>query len=307
LMETELWPNLLAAARQRAIPVVLANARLSAQSARRYARVQSLSRPMLRGLNQVLAQTRHIARRFQTLGVPVERLMVVGNLKFDLQVPPIARQRASHWRQQIGSRLVVVAASTHPGEDEAMLQAWSAVLLRHPGALLVLVPRHPQRFDDVARLVIEHRFAPLRHSQGQVPQNDPADSAQIWLADTVGEMLTWMALANVAFIGGSLVPHGGHNPIEAMVFGCPVVSGRCVHNFADIYRSLDRNRGVAWVDRCDASAITEVLDRLLGNAFERERLGEGGRRVHEANAGAAHRCVQVVSSVLRQVQGQRDG
>ncbi len=310
LMETELWPNLLAAARDRAIPVVLGNARLSARSARGYARLQPLSRPMLRGLAWVLAQTRPIARRFRALGVPPDRLAITGNLKSDLQVPPAARQRAAQWRQQIGDRPVVVAGSTHPGEDEVLLEAWPRLQQRHPRALLVLVPRHPQRFDAVARLVAQHGHPVLRHSRGEAPAGEHA-GAPVWLADTLGEMLAWMALADLAFVGGSLVPHGGHSPLEAMAFGCPVASGRHVRNFADTYRALDRDGAVAWVDRCDAATVAAVLDGLLGDAAARARLAEGGQRVFAASAGAAERSARIVAEVLRRgagtVQRQDDG
>ncbi len=297
LIETELWPNLLAAARNRAIPVVLANARLSAHSARGYVRLWALSRPMLRGLTRVLAQTRPIARRFQALGVPAERLAVTGNLKSDLKVPTKVRERATYWRQQLGDRPVIVAGSTHPGEDEVLLQALPRLQLRHPRVLLILVPRHPQGFDSVARLIARHGHAVVRHSSGEAPVAENV-GAPIWLADTLGEMLTWMALADVAFVGGSLVPHGGHSPLEAMAFNCPVASGRHVRNFADTYRALDRAGGVAWVDSCDAGVIANVLGDLLADPLVRTRLAEGGQRVFETSAGAAARSAQFIIELL---------
>jgi 3-deoxy-D-manno-octulosonic-acid transferase len=300
LMETELWPNLLQAARDRAIPVVLANARLSARSARAYARAQPLSRPMLEGLAQVHAQTRSIARRFRALGVPADRLSVAGNLKADLRVPEAGRQQALRWRQRLGSRVVLVAASTHAGEDEALLQAWPAIQGRHPQALLVLVPRHPQRFEAVAGLIAQHGHAVLRHSRGQAPVDAQA-GATVWLADTLGEMLAWMALADIAFIGGSLVPHGGHSPLEAMVFGCPIASGRHVRNFADTYRALDRASAVAWVD--DGSALGRVLGGLLDDPAARASRGRGGRAVFEQGAGAAVRSAQRIADLLLQGPG----
>jgi 3-deoxy-D-manno-octulosonic-acid transferase len=285
LMETELWPNLLEAARERAIPVVLANARLSARSARGYGRLAALSRPMLTGLHSVLAQSRAIARRFGALGVPAGRIVVTGNLKADVKLPPAALAQARAWRAALGSRPVLVAASTHAGEDEALLAAWPGVRARVPEALLVLVPRHPQRFDAVAQLIGPLGFALRRHSAGESPGREDA----VWLGDTLGEVAAWMALADLAFVGGSLVPHGGHSPLEAMVNGCALSSGRHVHNFAEAYRALDRLRGVAWLDSTDPEALAGTLATLLLDTPARQRLGAAGRQVYEAGAGAAVR------------------
>lgn len=294
LLETELWPNLLAAARERAIPVVLANARLSARSARAYGRLSALARPMLTGLHEVLAQSRAIARRFRVLGVPAARIVVTGNLKADVQVPPGARARAAAWRSALGQRPVLVAASTHAGEDEALLAAWPAVRANVPDALLVLVPRHPQRFDTVARLIGQHGFALRRRSGDEAPDAQDA----VWLGDTLGEVSAWLALADLAFIGGSLVPHGGHSPLEAMVHGCALSAGRHVHNFSETYRALDRCQGVAWLDSTAPEALATQLVRLLTDRQTRQHLGASGRRVYEAGAGAAARSAEHLFALL---------
>jgi len=293
LMETELWPNLLAAAQARAVPVVLANARLSAKSARAYARFAPLARPMLAGLHSVLAQSAPIARRFRALGVPTDRVKVLGNVKSDLQVPEGTLEQAALWRREIGSRLVCMAASTHPGEDEALLDAWPEVLSHHPGALLVLVPRHPQRFQQVARLITQHGHALVQRSAGQVPQA----AQSLWLGDTLGEMLAWFALADLAFIGGSLIPHGGHSPLEAMALGCPIVSGRHVRNFAEAYQALQRCGAVHWVEGADAGACAQALSRVLGDASLRQRMGQSGQALFQASAGAAAHSAQAVVTV----------
>lgn len=307
LMETELWPNLLAAARARAIPVVVANARLSAKSARAYGRLGALSRPMLRQLQAVQAQSRAIGRRFRAIGVPAGRITVTGNIKSDLQVPAAARARAAAWRATLGPRPVLVAGSTHPDEDEALLAAWPAVRAAVPEALLVLVPRHPQRFDAVARLIEGAGHALVRRSLGQVP--GPADA--VWLGDTLGEMLAWFALADLAFIGGSLIPRGGHSPLEAMVFGCPIASGRQVHNFAEAYRALDRAQGVQWLDDPSPTPLAQALVALLADPAERQRLGEAGRHVFEASAGAAARSAGQIAELVAHgagaVRRQDDG
>lgn len=299
LLETELWPNLLAAARERAIPVVLANARLSPGSARGYARLAALARPMLKGLHQVLAQSPAIARRFRALGVPPERIVVAGNLKADVTVPPTAQAQAGAWRQALGPRPVLVAASTHAGEDEALLAAWPAVRARVPDALLVLVPRHPQRFEAVAQLIVLQGHALHRRSLRQLP----GEADALWLGDTLGEVSAWMALADLAFIGGSLVPHGGHSPLEAMVHGCALCSGRTVHNFSEAYRALDKSGGVAWLDDAAPEALAAALAPLLTDPASRRLLGTAGRRVYEAGAGAAARSAEALIALLEQGPG----
>lgn len=299
LMETELWPNLLAAARFRGIPVVLANARLSAGSARAYGRAAPLSQPMLQGLALVLAQSRHIARRFQALGVPAARLQVAGNVKSDLSIPMPARNQAAVWREQLGERLVLVAGSTHAGEDKALLAAWPLVLAQHPQALLVLVPRHPQRFDAVAALIAQHGHALLRRSQG----DSPTPEQSLWLGDTLGEMLAWFGLADLAFIGGSLVAHGGHSPLEAMAWGCPVLSGPFVHNFAQAYQQLARAGGLCRLDSSAPEAIAAAIGPLLADAPQRLRLGQAGQDVFDLSAGAAERCALALADLLARPPG----
>jgi 3-deoxy-D-manno-octulosonic-acid transferase len=302
LMETELWPNLLAAARARAIPVVLANARLSKASARAYARAMPLARPMLQGLHLVLAQSRAIAARFQALGVNARRTVVTGNIKADLQVPEAARAQGQAWRTALAGRPVLVAASTHAGEDEALLAAWPRVRTAVPGALLVLVPRHPQRFDAVAEAIRKTGMPLLRRSLGQAPVDLLAE-APVWLGDTLGEMAAWMALADLAFIGGSLAAHGGHSPLEAMVFGCPIASGRHVHNFAEAYRALDAAGAVRWLDSPAAQAVADALIPLLLDGQARQRLGAAALQVFQAGAGAAARSAQALGQMLDQGPG----
>ena len=308
LMETELWPNLLAAARAQAVPVVLANARLSARSARGYARLAALSAPMLKGLHAVLAQSRPIARRFQALGVPPGRIQITGNIKADLVVPAPMRQRAAAWRDALGGRLVLVAGSTHPGEDECLLAAWPVVRAQVADALLVLVPRHPQRFEAVARLMEDGGHRPCRRSRGDLPSPDDA----VWLGDTMSEMLAWFALADLAFIGGSLVPHGGHNPLEAMAFGCPITSGPHVHNFAALYADLDRRGGVQWLPTLPTgpapaasagTALGTAFAGLLSDSAARARIGRAGGEAFAAGAGAAGRSAQALAALLASTPG----
>ena len=333
LMETELWPNLIEQARRRAIPVMVANARLSARSARAYARVSPLSRPMLQTLNRVLAQSHAIARRFQALGVPRERISVLGNIKVDVQIDERVRQAAAALRAQLGAqvdapqtaprvvnaaelrgepsgappgdapgaaplpRRVWVAGSTHPGENEMLLAAFARLLRTHPSALLVLVPRHPERFDAAARAIDGAGLRCARRSRAEVPDAQ----TPVWLGDTMGEMLTWFALADVAFIGGSLIERGGHSPLEAMAFGVPLLSGPHVRNFVEAYRGLDRASGVRWVHNADE--VHDVLHELFDDGVQRERTGSAARRVFDAGAGAAARSAQAVQHLLSDGEG----
>jgi 3-deoxy-D-manno-octulosonic-acid transferase len=297
LMETELWPNLLAAARARGIPVVLASARLSATSARGYARAMPLAGPMLRGLHRVLAQTGRIARRFRALGLPAARIEVVGNLKFDLAVPPERVVSARQMRATLGDRPVCVAGSTHAGDEQALLAAWRGVRAVHPEALLVIVPRHPERFDEAARAIVEAGWRAPRRSLGEVPA--PGDA--VWLGDTMGEMLWWFHLADIAFIGGSLIERGGHSPLEAMAAAVPVLSGPSVTNFAEIFADLGRAGGWWRVDGEDG--LCDALDTLLADDTRRRAMGKGARRLFEACAGAAGRGAAAVLRVLESPQG----
>ena len=219
IMETELWPNLVAEATRAEVPLVLANARLSERSARGYQRVSVLVRPMFAALDWVAVQSQAEALRFIKLGVAREQLQVTGSIKFDFRADPALLQQAADLRARWGERPVWIAASTHAGEDEQVLRAHQAVLQGLPDALLILVPRHPERFDAVARQVQDAGLAAVRRSSGQLPAADK----QVLVGDTMGELVMLYACADVAFVGGSLVPNGGHNYLEPAALGLPVL------------------------------------------------------------------------------------
>ncbi|MDL2338044.1 MAG: 3-deoxy-D-manno-octulosonic acid transferase [Pseudomonadota bacterium] len=228
LMETEIWPNLLRAAHRRGIPMVLANARLSERSARKAERLQLLFRPVADSLNLVLAQTQEDAERLRAAGAP--RVEVSGNLKFDVTPDAVQLARGLAWRQIIG-RGVVLAASTREGEEAALLWAWRQ--LPAPRPLLLIVPRHPQRFDDVAGLIAGSGLGFVRRSAWQdVPPPD-ASAADVWLGDSIGEMAVYFGCSQVALLGGSFEPLGGQNLIEAAACGCPVLMGPHTFNFTE--------------------------------------------------------------------------
>ncbi|MBL8316671.1 MAG: 3-deoxy-D-manno-octulosonic acid transferase [Rubrivivax sp.] len=228
VMETEVWPNLLHAARQAGVPLVLANARLSERSRLKGERLAALLHPALASFDAVLAQTEADAQRLRSSGSSV--VQVMGNLKFDVSPPPELLRRGQAWRRGLG-RAVVLAAITREGEEEPLLREWAA--LAGPRPLLLMVPRHPQRFDDVAELIASQGlFALRRSSWGAMPPPESL-AADVWLGDSVGEMPLYYGCADVALLGGSFAPLGGHNLIEAAACGCPLLMGPHTFNFAE--------------------------------------------------------------------------
>jgi len=293
IMETEIWPNLLAACEKRGIPVLLLNARLSERSAGRYRRMGGLARQSLRRLSHIAVQTSAEAGRFAELGAPRDRLLQTGSLKFDIRLPASVVEQAEVLRLSWGlDRAMWVAASTHEGEDQQVLAAHSRLLERLPDALLVLVPRHPERFDTVADLVAAGGFRYLRRSTDGA--GDP--SIQVYLADTMGELPVFLAAADVAFVGGSLVGVGGHNVLEPAALGVPVVFGPHMFNFAaiaDLFLAAGAARQVT-----DSDELAAVLLAWLGDAGIRAAVGDAGRQLVEANRGALERTLELVRRVL---------
>ena len=297
MVETEIWPNLLAICEQQGVPTLLANGRLSARSARGYARLGSFSRRVFGCISAVAAQSREDADRFARLGVPEQRVRVSGSIKFDMRIPASVLEQIQVLRRAWGDRPVWVAASTHEGEDEQMLAAHQMILKQVPLALLVLVPRHPERFDKVAALVQRRGLPMVRRSREQ-----PCDERiQVFLGDTMGELPVFLGGADVAFVGGSLVRVGGHNMLEAAAQGVPVLFGPHVFNFSGIARLLrDREAGVMVQD---SEALGRQVCAWLQDASERSRIGENGRQVVEENRGALQRLAALVDEFL---PGQAD-
>jgi 3-deoxy-D-manno-octulosonic-acid transferase len=293
VMETEIWPNMLAACAGRAVPVMLINARLSARSARGYARLGRFGAQTLRGFACIAAQSAADAERFLALGVASERVTVTGSIKFDVEPPASVTDRAEVLRRAWGNdRPVWVAASTREGEEEQLLDAHARVLRQLPSALLVLVPRHPERFQRVAGLVERRGWALARRSLSQ----RCGAGTGVYLGDSMGELALFYAAADVAYVGGSLVPTGGHNLLEPAAAGLPVLAGPHTFNFAEVDRLL-RERGVLQ-QVADAEELAQWLVRWLGDAAERARIGEQGRRVIEQNRGALARIIALVDACL---------
>ena len=234
VMETELWPNLSRVCAQQKIPILISNARLSPSSFAGYKKIMPLIRPVFADISMVSPQSEADAERFQQLGADKKQIHICGNLKFDLQIPIESSETGEALKRMIGNRPVWIAASTHDGEDEQILDAHHAILDCFPGALLILVPRHPERFDQVAKLCVEKELSVVRRSLNRLPENHH----QVYLGDTMGELLQLYAAADIAFVGGSLVPTGGHNPLEPAAIGLPVLTGPQVFNFMAIVDAL---------------------------------------------------------------------
>lgn len=290
MMETEIWPNLYHACRRRHIPLVLVNARMSARSARGYARLASLSRDTLRCLSAVAAQSEADRERLIALGAFAERVEVTGSIKFDLELASDLQDRAVVLRESLGAgRPVWIAASTHDGEDEIVLDAFAKLREQVPTALLVLVPRHPERFDAVAELCLRRQLSVVRRSEGAGCVAD----TQVFLGDTMGELMVFYAAADVAFVGGSLVATGGHNPLEPAALGLPVLMGPHTFNFAEITRWLAQAGGLQTVQ--DASSLAQAVTQLLQNEHNRQVMGEAARTLVAQNRGALARVMTLLA------------
>jgi 3-deoxy-D-manno-octulosonic-acid transferase len=293
MVETEIWPNLLAGCAARGIPTLLANGRLSARSARGYARLDGFARETFAAIGAVAAQSDADAERFVALGVPAGRVQVTGSMKFDVAIRGSVKEQAEVLRRDWGTgRPVWVAASTHEGEEEAVLEAHRQVLAALPEALLVLVPRHPERFERAAQLVRRAGLPMVRRTERAAVNAGTA----VFLGDTMGELPVFLGAADAAFVGGSLVDIGGHNVLEPATFGVPVVFGPHMHNFAAISGLLLEADAAEQVR--DARSLGAVVLRWLGDASERTRIGENGRRVVEANRGALDRTWRMVLGLL---------
>ncbi len=292
IMETELWPNTIHACSRRNLPVLVANARLSARSARGYARFGALSRSMLQQISRIAAQHQDDGQRFTQLGLPTDRLTITGSIKFDLELPNNLHKDAQALRRQLGSaRPIWIAASTHAGEDERLLQAHRHLLKRHPNLLLILVPRHPERFDQVYQLCGEQGLSTARRSR-----TEPCtDATRVLLGDTMGELMLFYGAADIAFVGGSLVANGGHNPLEPAALGLPILMGPHLFNFSHICTQLQDAGGLRVVD-ADAQAISDALANWLSQPGQREAAGQAALGVVKANQGALSRLCRLIET-----------
>ncbi|AUF99994.1 3-deoxy-D-manno-octulosonic acid transferase [Pseudomonas sp. 09C 129] len=294
IMETELWPNHIHQCARRGIPVALANGRLSARSARGYGRFARLTAPMLAEMSLFAVQTEAEAERFRLLGARPETVEVTGSIKFDLSVDPQLLVRASELREQwqAGERPVWIAASTHEGEDAVVLAAHRQLLASHPDALLILVPRHPERFNPVFELCRQQGFKTIRRSSAE----PVSASTSVLLGDTMGELLFLYALADSAFVGGSLVPNGGHNLLEPAALSKPVLSGPHLFNFLEIAAMLREAGALQEVD--DAHGLAVAVQRLFELPRDAQKMADAGLRVMRSNQGALQRLLDGLDRLL---------
>ncbi|EIO3974947.1 lipid IV(A) 3-deoxy-D-manno-octulosonic acid transferase [Vibrio vulnificus] len=293
IIETELWPNTLATVHKANIPIIVVNARLSEKSQQNYAKVQSLFNLIHPCLSKVLCQSQADADRFAKLGVPTSKLCVTGSIKFDIHISDEIKHQGAELRTLLGQqRPVWIAASTHKGEDEQVLDAHRQVLETHPNALLILVPRHPERFDSVFELCQTQGFETVRRTQA----NTIADSTQVYLGDTMGEMLILLGAADVCFMGGSLVGDkvGGHNVLEPAALGVPVITGPSYYNFKEITEELLAENSIS-VNTADT--LPTSLGELFDYPDHREKLITNASKVVKRNQGSLQHTMNSVLEI----------
>ncbi|WP_213716148.1 lipid IV(A) 3-deoxy-D-manno-octulosonic acid transferase [Cedecea lapagei] len=293
IMETELWPNLIAALHKRFIPLVIANARLSARSAKGYAKLGDFVRTLLQRITLIAAQNEEDGERFISLGAKRSQLTVTGSLKFDISVTPQLAARAVTLRRQWAPhRPVWIATSTHEGEESIIVQAHQSLLKQFPNLLLILVPRHPERFPDAINLVRNAGLSYITRSSGEVPSS----STQIVIGDTMGELMLLYGIADLAFVGGSLVERGGHNPLEPAAHAIPVLMGPHTFNFKDICARLSQADGLITVT--DEQSLVKEIASLLTDEDYRNFYGRHAVEVLYQNQGALQRLLQLLEPYL---------
>jgi 3-deoxy-D-manno-octulosonic-acid transferase len=290
IMETELWPNLFKECERRGVPLVLASARLSAKSVSRYRRLGRLFRGIFSASSLIAAQTALDAERFIAIGAQSARTRVMGNIKFDLELSAGAINQGRELRASFGgARPTWIAGSTHAGEEEQVLAAHEEL---RGSTLLILVPRHPDRFRAVSDLLSSRGVRFTRRSSGILPDA----ATQVVLADSMGELAALYASADVAFVGGSLVPIGGHNLLEPAALGLPVLTGPYQSNGQDIARLLLEQGAALQVG--DAQELAAALTRLLADPAERQRIGAIGRHIVESNRGSVARLLDLIEPLM---------
>lgn len=293
IFETELWPNLLAACRHRQIPMMLANARLSKRSANGYQRIAKITRQMLSSFQVIAAHAKADGQRFIELGADAKCVSVTGSIKFETNVPVSVFEQAEVIRDLWGrSRPIWVVASTHDGEEAKILQVFKQLLRELPQTLLVLVPRHPERFSDVIRLCREKGYRSVTRSSRQACD----EKTQVFIGDTMGELNLFYAACDVAFVGGSLVGVGGHNVLEPISLGKPCITGPHMFNFTEITDSLLQADALIQVQ--NAEQLLDMVKQLLQDSHARAQMSERALQVFETNKGALGRNMALLNELL---------
>lgn len=292
IIETELWPNTLYQVSKANIEISIINARLSKKSFRNYSKILPLFKTMSESVSQWLCQSPTDAERFIRLGVPQHRIRVTGSVKFDIQIDHFVLQQSKRLRNELGEgRKVWIAASTHQGEDQQILEAHEKILLTHPDTLLILVPRHPERFDSVYELCTKNGFVSSRRTS-----TDPISrNTQVYLADTMGEMLILIGTSDVCFMGGSLLGKkvGGHNVLEPAALNIPTITGPSFFNFKEIINALLTENGILV---CNGSSdLAQKTSELLDNVLQRQLIAKNARQLLERNQGALDKTVKLLN------------
>ncbi len=289
LMETEIWPNMIDECHKRDIPLVLANARMSERSKQGYLRFANFAKSTLNKLSLVAAQSPTDQQRFKELGINKQRVFATGNLKYEISLPASLKEQADYMRTMWDrDRPVWIAASTHEGEDELIINASRQVRAAFPNLLLIIVPRHPERFDRVTALCQRSGFVTLRRSE----QKPCPSTVQILMVDTMGELLLFYAASDVAFVGGSLVEHGGHNILEPAALGRATITGPHYFNFQAITKQFLEAKALLEVQNTEQLASTVI--ELLQNTTQRAEMGEASLKIIQQSQGATSRVMNLI-------------
>lgn len=292
MMETELWPNLLHFCKRKKVPTVLANARLSTRSKEKYARFKSITQEMMNNITCIIAQTDYDKQNFVEIGYNPKRCIITGSLKFDLTPPGMVSEAGAILKASFGDRPVWISASTHQGEDILMMAVHKKIQAQLPGAILISVPRHPERFQTVNDMATQKGLNVLTRTSGAAP----TEETDVFLGDTMGEMMTYYAAADVAFVGGSLMPIGGHNLLEPASLGIPAVTGPHVENFKIITKLLLDAKAAIKVQ--DVEELEKVILGLLKNKELGKKMGQNGIALIEKNRGSVDRQFRVIEKFM---------
>ncbi len=290
IMETELWPNLLLCCQKNKIPLVLANARMSEKSATGYLRFAAFTKKVLNSLSIIAAQSEQDRQQFKRLGADIKTIHAIGNLKYEIALPVGIREEAQMMRDMWNkARPVWVAASTHEGEEELILNASRTIRARFPDLLVIIVPRHPERFDRVAALSQRSGFNTLRRSERRPCRSD----IDVLVVDSMGELPLFYSCCDVAFVGGSLVPVGGHNVLEPAALGRAILTGPHVFNFSEITQQFISAEAAIMVD--SAQTLANAVSELLADPQRREQMGDAALKLITSSQGASSRLINLIN------------
>ena len=293
LIERELWPNIIHQTHVRGCAMVLVNARLSERSASHYEKFSSIASSMLTSLDMVACQSEEDAHRFISLGLSPKKIVVTGNMKFDLEISTLFEAETNQFREfnDLSSRFVILAASTHPGEEKVILESFAKVKKKNESSILILAPRHIERCDDVSKECFSKNWQVIRYSE-TMPINAEHD---ILLVDTMGDLLKLMGVANLAIVGGSFVPHGGHNMLEAAVWGVPIITGPYTRNFDEIAKLLVSSGAMLQIQ---PELLSTNLLKLINDKDMSLRMSEAGKKLMKNNRGSKERTLTLLSKLL---------